>query len=154
MSTYPMVNDCPRTGPLCHATRPIRTSRATTAAPPSQSVGIVFPRICITSLLLPASSPHAKSLTQLYLTIPNTAWFPSSLFPYPSSLFLFHRLLVSRSHTSPRDVPTSSHASNSLRRYVSVPSNTWVVTAHSPRRPRSGLTCTVVHSMVSCVDGA
>jgi len=66
--------------------------------------------------ILPASSPNAKSLTQLYLTMPNTACFPSSLFPYPSSLFLFHRLLVNRSHTSPRDVPISSQARNSLRR--------------------------------------
>src|SRR2546422_2640009 len=78
----------------------------------------------------------AKSLPSFYLTTPGH--FPSSIFPLPSSLS--YRLLVRRSHTSTRDIPTSSHARNSLIRYVSVPSKIWVGSAHSPRSPRSGLT--------------
>src|SRR2546427_3611453 len=141
-----MLKDCPRTDPPCQATRPMRVSRTATAPAPSQMVRIVFPRICITNLLLGKGKREegkpslfrsgAKSLPSFYLTTPGH--FPSSIFPLPSSLS--YRLLVRRSHTSPRDVPMSSHARNSLIRYVSVPSKIWVGSAHSPRSPRSGLT--------------
>src|SRR2546428_5286536 len=53
----------------------------------------------------------------LYLTAPRAPGdFPSSLFPCPSSPLLCYKLLVRRSHTSPCDVPMSSHARNSLMR--------------------------------------
>src|SRR3989449_3165506 len=140
-----MLKDCPMPDPPCQAPRPTRMSRTATAPAPSQIVRIVFPRICITNLLLGKKREEgkhslfrsgAKSLPSFYLTAPGH--FPSSLFPLASSLS--YRLLVRRSHTSPRDVPMSSHARNSLIRYVSIPSKIWVGSAHSPRSPRSGLT--------------
>src|SRR2546427_8209636 len=47
-----MLKDCPRTDPPCEAIRPMTISRTATAPAPSQMVRIVFPRICITNLLL------------------------------------------------------------------------------------------------------
>src|SRR5438445_1075985 len=156
MSTKPMLKDCPRTDPPCQATRPMRMSRTATAPAPSQMVRIVLPRICITNLLLDKEEGRGKreegkpslfrsGAKSAPIILPHHARsfpiFHPSLFPLPSSLS--YRLLVRRSHTSPRDVPMSSHARNSLIRYVSVPSKIWVGSAHSPRTPRSGLTCTV-----------
>src|SRR2546426_6753368 len=113
-----MLKDCPRTDPPCQATKPVRMSRTAAAPAPSQMVRIVFPRICITNLLLgkgkkeegkgKRENPPYSALERNrshHSTSPHQviSHLPSSIFPLPSSLFIgcwsgaaIHRRATSR----------------------------------------------------------